>query len=237
MDINCDLGEGIGRDAEIMPFLDSCSIACGGHAGDRETMLATIRLAKEQEVKVGAHPSFEDRNNFGRTEMYVPPEQLRSQLIHQIAELNVLAKLEDVRLNHIKLHGALYNMAAKSSDLADLVIGVVNFFREEIELYVPFGSKLERKARESRIPYATEAFADRNYDDQFRLVSRQLPDAVISDPSVVCERVERMIDKGEVVSVTGKVKKVEIDTVCIHGDNPRAVEIASELHDLKKRYS
>lgn len=237
MDINCDLGEGIGRDAEIMPYLDSCSIACGGHAGDRETMIAAIRLAKEHEVKIGAHPSYEDRNNFGRTELYVPHEQLRSQLIHQIAELSVLAKLEDVRLNHIKLHGALYNMAARSSDLASLIIDVVNFFREEIALYVPFNSQLARKARESRTPHLTEAFADRNYDDQFQLLSRNLPDAVINDPAEVCKRVERMIGDGEVVSLSGKVKKVDIDTICIHGDNPMAVEIARELCDLKTRYS
>jgi UPF0271 protein len=236
MDINCDLGEGIGRDAEIMPYLDSCSIACGGHAGDRETMLTALRLAKEQEVKVGAHPSFEDRSNFGRKELYVPREQLRSQLIHQIAELSVLAKLEDVRLNHVKLHGALYNMASRESDLASLVIEVVDFFHEDIELYVPFGSVLERKAREARIPFATEAFADRNYDDQFQLLSRNLADAVITDPEAVCSRVERMIAEGEVVSVSGKVRKVEIDTICIHGDNPKAVEIARGLSDLKTRF-
>lgn len=220
-----------------MPYLDSCNIACGGHVGDRETMLAAIRLAKEQNVKIGAHPSYEDRKNFGRKELYVPREELRSQLIHQIAELSVLARLEDARLDHIKLHGALYNMAAKSADLARLVIGVVNFFREEIALYVPFGSLLERKAREAGLPHAKEAFADRNYDDQFNLLSRDLPEAVITDPVQACERVERMMRDGEVVSVSGKVRKVEIDTICIHGDNPNAVEIARELCDLKTRYA
>ena len=220
-----------------MPYLDSCNIACGGHVGDRETMLAAIRLAKEQNVKIGAHPSYEDRKNFGRKELYVPREELRSQLIHQIAELSVLARLEDARLDHIKLHGALYNMAAKSADLARLVIGVVNFFREEIALYVPFGSLLERKAREAGLPHAKEAFADRNYDDQFNLLSRDLPEAVITDPVQACERVERMMRDREVVSVSGKVRKVEIDTICIHGDNPNAVEIARELCDLKTRYA
>lgn len=232
MDINCDLGEGIGNDADIMQYIGSCSIACGGHAGDRETMLATIRLAKEHEVKIGAHPSYEDRNNFGRTEMYVPPEQLRSQLIHQIAELSVLAKLEDIELHHVKPHGALYNMAARSADLANLIIDVVSFFKEDITLYVPFGSQLERKAREAGIPYAIEAFSDRNYNDQFQLLSRDHADAVIQDPALVCDRVSRMIRNSEVVSVTGKVKKVEVDTVCIHGDNPMAVEIARELYHL-----
>lgn len=237
MDINCDLGEGMGRDGDIMPYLDSCSIACGGHAGDRETMLATLRLAREHEVRVGAHPSFEDRTNFGRTEMYVPHEQLRSQLIHQIAELSVLAKLEDVELKHVKAHGALYNMSARSADLASLLIEVVDFFNEDLILYVPFDSLLERKSREAGIPYMVEAFADRNYDDDFRLVPRSRPDAVITDPELVLERVERLLSEQEIVSANGKVRKVEVDTLCIHGDNPRAVEIAELLKRLNMRYS
>jgi UPF0271 protein len=233
MDINCDLGEGIGRDADIMPYLDSCSIACGGHAGDRKTMISTIRLAKEHGVKIGAHPSFEDRKNFGRSELYVPRERLRSQLIHQIAEISVLSKLEDVELNHVKPHGALYNMAARSADLAGLVVEVVTFFKEDIILYVPFGSQLERKAREAGIPFAVEAFADRNYNDQFQLLSREQPEALIVDPQHVKDRIARMMQDGEVRSVSGKVKKVSVDTICIHGDNPMAVEIARELYNLK----
>ena len=234
MDINCDLGEGIGRDADLMPFLSSCNIACGGHAGDRETMLATMRLAKEHEVKIGAHPSFEDRPNFGRKEMYVPPERLRSQLIHQIAEISALARLEDVEIHHVKPHGALYNMAARSSDLAALICGVMEFFKEDLVLYVPFDSQLERKAKEAGVSYALEAFADRSYDDNFELLPRREPKAVITDPIQVRERVERMIKEGEVVSVSGKVRQVNIDTICIHGDNPAAVEIAQELFQLNK---
>ena len=234
MDINCDLGEGIGTDADLMPYLSSCNIACGGHAGDRETMLSTMRLAKEHDVKIGAHPSFEDRPNFGRKEMYVPPERLRSQLIHQIAELGALARLEDMEIHHVKPHGALYNMAARSSDLARLIVNVLGFFNEDLVLYVPFGSHMERKAKEAGIPYAVEAFADRNYDDSFGLVPRIEPEAVIKDPVKIRERVERMIRKGEVVSVSGKVRHVEIDTICIHGDNPSAVEIARELALLNK---
>lgn len=234
MDINCDLGEGIGRDAELMPYLDSCNIACGGHAGDRETMISTMRLAKEHGVKVGAHPSFEDRPNFGRKEIYVPPERLRSQLIHQIAEIGALARLEDVTIEHVKPHGALYNMAAKSSDLAKLVIDVLRFFNEDLILYAPFGSRLEKKAKEAGVPCALEAFADRNYNDDFDLLPRKDPDAVIVDPRHIRDRVERMITKGEVVSISGKVKHVDIDTICIHGDNPAALEIARELHELNE---
>lgn len=234
MDINCDLGEGIGHDADLMPYLSSCNIACGGHAGDRETMLSTMRLAKEHDVKIGAHPSFEDRPNFGRKEMYVPRERLRSQMIHQIAELAALARLEDVEIHHVKPHGALYNMAARSSDLARLIVNVLGFFKEDLVLYVPFGSQMERKAKEAGVPHALEAFADRNYDDSFALVSRSDPKAVITDPKEIRERVERMIRKGEVVSATGKVRQVDINTICIHGDNPAAVDIARELSRLNK---
>ena len=234
MDINCDLGEGIGRDADLMPYLGSCNIACGGHAGDRESMITTMRLAKEHDVRIGAHPSFEDRPNFGRKEMYVPPERLRSQLIHQIAELAALARLEDVEIHHVKPHGALYNMAARSSDLAKLIVNVLQFFNEDLVLYVPFGSQMERKAKEAGIPYAVEAFADRSYSDSFGLVPRSEPEAVLTDPQEIRERVMRMIRKGEVVSISGKVRHVDVDTICIHGDNPAAVEIARELAQLNE---
>jgi UPF0271 protein len=197
-------------------------------------MISTMRLAKEHDVKIGAHPSFEDRPNFGRKEIYVPQERLRSQLIHQIAELAALARLEDVEIHHVKPHGALYNMAARSSDLAKLIVNVLGFFKEDLVLYVPFGSQLERKSKEAGIPYAVEAFADRNYNDAFGLVPRSEPGAVISDPEEIRKRVERMINKGEVVSVSGKVRHVDIDTICIHGDNPSAVDIARELADLIK---
>jgi UPF0271 protein len=197
-------------------------------------MISTMRLAKEHDVKIGAHPSFEDRPNFGRKEIYVPQERLRSQLIHQIAELAALARLEDVEIHHVKPHGALYNMAARSSDLAKLIVNVLGFFKEDLVLYVPFGSQLERKSKEAGIPYAVEAFADRNYNDAFGLVPRSEPGAVITDPEEIRKRVERMINKGEVVSVSGKVRHVDIDTICIHGDNPSAVDIARELADLIK---
>jgi UPF0271 protein len=234
MDINCDLGEGIGRDADLMPYLGSCNIACGGHVGDRETMLSAMRLAKENNVKIGAHPSFEDRPNFGRKEIYVPMERLRSQLIHQIAELAALARLEDVEIHHVKPHGALYNMAAGSSDLASMIVNVLGFFKQDLVLYVPFDSHLERKAKEAGIPYAVEAFPDRNYTDDFSLVPRSEPDAVLEDPKKIRDRVERMIKSGEIESVSGKVRHVNIDTICIHGDNPFAVDIAKELSHLNK---
>ena len=235
MDINCDLGEGIGRDADLMPYLGSCNIACGGHAGDRESMITTMRLAKEHDVRIGAHPSFEDRPNFGRKEIYVPQERLRSQLIHQIAELAALARLEDLEIHHVKPHGALYNMAARSSDLAKLIVNVLKFFNENLVLYVPFGSQMERKAKEAGIPYAVEAFADRSYSDSFGLVPRSEPEAVLTDPQEIRERVMRMISKGEVVSMSGKVRHVDVDTICIHGDNPAAVEIARELAQLNEK--
>jgi len=235
MDINCDLGEGMPNDLEIMAYLGSCNIACGGHAGDRESMLATVQMAKRHNVKIGAHPSFEDRENFGRAEKRLSREKLRSQLIHQVAALNEIVKAEDSRLHHVKPHGALYNMAARSRELAEVVVDVVQFFHEDLVLYVPFDSVVERKAREAGLDTWVEVFADRNYDDAFRLLPRTDPSAVIEDPLEIRDRVERMFMEGVVVSVNGVLKQVRPDTVCFHGDHPRAPEIARKLYELTMR--
>ena len=222
------------NDLEIMPYLGSCNIACGGHAGDRESMREAVRMAKRHNVKIGAHPSFEDRENFGRSEMHVSGEKLRSQLIHQVAALNEIVKAEDAHLHHIKPHGALYNMAARSPQIAEVVVDVVRFFHENLGLFVPFDSVVERKAREAGLETWIEVFADRHYDDAFRLLARTEPEAVLEDPLEIRDRVERMMKDGIVISVNGVMKQVRPDTVCFHGDHPRAPEIARALHDLNR---
>ena len=233
MDINCDLGEGMGIDAELMPYLTSCNIACGGHAGDRKSMLSSIHLATKYNVKIGAHPSFEDRSNFGRMEMDIESDALKSQLIHQIAELSLLAKLEGAELTHVKPHGALYNLAARDKKYAKVIIEVLKFFKEDFLLFVPFGSLIEEMAQQVGLPYSVEAFADRNYDDDFRLLPRGMEKAVLTDPEEISQRVRKMLVQGEVSSVEGLRKSVSIDTICLHGDNPRALDIAKALHHLK----
>jgi UPF0271 protein len=234
MDINCDLGEGMENDHKIMPYLDSCNIACGGHAGDKETMIKTLRLAKKYGVKAGAHPSFEDIKNFGRKEVSVPMDMLKTQLINQIGLLNELAKAENIRLHHVKAHGALYNMAWKSNEISSVIIEVVQFFKQELYLYVPFDSALEKKAKEAGIPFMIEIFADRNYDDHFELVSRLNPKAVITEAIEVRKRMEKIIRGGALISLHGKKRSINFDTLCVHGDHPHAVEIVKELRDLKR---
>lgn len=233
MDINCDLGEGIGNDQEIMAYLDSCNIACGGHAGDAESMRDTLMMAKEHGVKIGAHPSFVDRDHFGRKELEVPKQLLKLQLLEQISELDEIAASIGMRLHHVKPHGALYNLAAKSEDMAESIIEVMQELNNDIFLYVPFNSVIEKLARQRGISICVEVFADRNYNDDFSLVSRTAPDAIIDDPEEIKCRVEEMIRKQCVTSVNKLTKKVDIDTICIHGDHVNAVQIAKLLYDFK----
>lgn len=229
MDINCDLGEGIGNDDQIMPFISSCNIACGVHAGNLNMMRSTVLLAKKYNVKVGAHPSFNDRENFGRKEMFIPKNILRSQIINQIISLKEITDNEGIELNHLKPHGALYNMASKYNEIAMAVIESVQHFDKELLLYVPYGSLIARKAREANVPVLYEAFADRTYDNNLNLVPRTEKGAIIDDLDIVFERVQQMIEKGTVISNTGKEIKIKVDTICVHGDNPNATEIVKKL--------
>ena len=235
MDVNCDLGEGIGNDDAIMAYLGSCNIACGGHAGDPESMRMTVMMAKKYGVKIGAHPSFLDPDHFGRREMEVPKPLLKRQLLEQIAHLNQIATSFDMRLHHVKPHGALYNLAAKSEDMAELVIEVMQELGNNIFLYVPFNSVIEHLAKQRGISICVEAFADRNYNDDFSLVSRTEAHAIIEDPKEIKLRVDDMIRKQSITSVNGVTKKVVIDTICIHGDHPNAVQIAKLLYDFKNQ--
>lgn len=235
MDLNCDLGEGMPNDEKLMAFVDSCNIACGGHAGDQQSMIKTLRLAKQYGVKAGAHPSFEDKQNFGRIEMNLALETLRSVLIRQIGQLNVLAKSEGMRLHHVKAHGALYNLAARSKEVAEVLIEAVGFFQQELCIFVPYGSELEKLAKKKGAPHWVEVFADRNYDQNMRLVGRTEPNAIIEDPLQIKHRVSRMINKKTVMTVDGVELKIDFDTVCVHGDHPRSLEILKELRTIKMK--
>ena len=235
MDINCDLGEGMGNDDKIMPYIDSCNIACGGHAGDKNTMIKTLHLAKKYGVKAGAHPSYEDKINFGRKELSVSKGLLKAQLINQIDVLNQLAKDENMKLHHVKAHGALYNMAAKSGEIAQIIVEAVQFVEQNLYIYAPFDSELEKKAKIMGVPYMIEVFADRNYDDDFNLLSRVEPMAVIETTEEVKSRVEKMIREGTLISLHGIKRSINFDTLCVHGDHPHALEIVRELSYLKRR--
>lgn len=229
IDINCDLGEGAGNDALLMPYLSSCNIACGGHAGNDDTMKETIRLALQHNVKIGAHPSFPNRENFGRTEMNLPNNELSTLIIAQIIRLKILTEEAGGKLNHVKPHGALYNMAAVNDSTAEAVIDAMAAFDKGLILYVPYGSVIAKKAIERNIPILYEAFADRNYNNDLTLVSRQLSNAVMKDSGDVLAHVVSMVKEKKVKTVDGDLVKIEAGTICVHGDNPHAVEIVSHL--------
>lgn len=233
MDINCDLGEGIGNDQDIMPYLGSCNIACGGHAGDTESMRKTVLLARDHGVKIGAHPSFLDRVNFGRKVMNIPSELLKNQLKNQIFDLKDITSSLGMSLHHVKPHGSLYNLAAKSVETAELIIDIMEDLGDQISLYVPFNSVIEHLAERRGISRCIEVFADRNYNDDFSLVERNQPNAIIDDPEEIKLRVDEMIRKGSVSSINGLKKETNIQTICIHGDHPQAVQIAKLLYNFK----
>lgn len=237
MDINCDLGEGIGNDEQIMPYIGSCNIACGVHAGNRNLMKKTVQLAIKNDVKIGAHPSFNDRENFGRKEMFIPKNILKSQIINQIASLNEIVKDQGMKLQHVKPHGALYNMAAKNTEVAMAVIESIQFFNEDFILYVPYGSLIAYKAEKFNIPFYNEVFADRNYNDDLTLVSRNHADAVIEDANIIRDRITQLIKDKTIISITGKIKTMIADTVCVHGDNPNVEQIVKDLKKIVTSYN
>ncbi len=235
MDINCDLGEDLKNDVQIMPFISSCNIACGAHAGNATLMKTTVLLAKKYHVKIGAHPSFLDRENFGRKEMNVPKEILTEQIINQISILKRIAEKEGVVLHHVKPHGALYNMAAKDMGIARSVIEAVQSFDSGLLLYVPFGSLIANELSNMNLPFYYESFADRMYLDDFTLQSRKEIGAVIENPQRIIKRVEQLINLGTIKTVQENIINIKSDTICVHGDHPHAVEIVKGISKLIRK--
>lgn len=224
IDINCDLGEGIGNEAELMPYLSSCNVACGGHAGDESTMRQVALLAKSHNVKIGAHPSFPDREHFGRMVLTMPSETLKASLIEQIRSFQKILNEEQLQLNHIKPHGALYNLAAKDVETAQIVVAVLKEIDPDLVLYVPYNSIIADVAIEKGVKIAYEAFIDRNYNDDLSLVSRQKPNAMISDPELMCAHLMRMINDEHVKTITGSLVAIKANTFCVHGDGEDVVQ-------------
>ncbi|MBT8270788.1 MAG: 5-oxoprolinase subunit PxpA [Bacteroidia bacterium] len=231
IDINADVGEGIGNESVIMPYLSSCNIACGGHAGDAETMQQVVKLAREHKVKIGAHPSFPDPEGFGRQPMSMPCAALYSSIKSQIKALMSVLREEHTQLHHIKPHGALYNMAAKDERTAIVILEAVKSIPLPLVLYVPYGSVISNLAKEENIRTTFEVFADRNYNDDLSLVSRSEADAIITDPDQMCAHVIRMISRGVVRTISGKEVPIQAETVCVHGDNPEAIQLIKNLRE------
>lgn len=220
IDLNCDLGEGIGNDAQIMPFISSANIACGYHAGDEDTMKATIELAMKYGVSIGAHPSYLDRANFGRTEFQLSPPEVYDLVTEQVGKLASIATALGTSLHHVKPHGALYNKAAGTPGLAAIIALATKDVSDKLVMY---GSRaLVTEARKIGLKAANEAFADRRYNADGSLVSRKLPGAVIEDEEMAAEQVMMMIQTGKVKAINDEMIDITVETVCVHGDGTNA---------------
>ncbi|MDR0182480.1 LamB/YcsF family protein [Lysobacter arvi] len=226
IDFNCDLGEGCGNDAAILPHVTSASIACGGHAGDDATMRATLRLCREHGVAAGAHPSFEDREHFGRRVLDVAPHDVARMVREQIQRLRAIARDEGVPLAHVKPHGALYNVAAEDPAIADAIAATLAELDPTLALYALSGSELARAGVERGLRVAHEVFAERGYDARGRLRPRGTPGAVIESLDDAIAQVRRLASRGEVAADDGRVVRLRADTLCLHGDRPDAAEFA-----------
>lgn len=222
IDLNCDLGESSGNDAAIMPYISSANVACGFHAGNPSVMQATVRLAKQYGVAVGAHPGWPDLEGFGRREMSFSAQEVEALVLYQMGALAAIARAEGVELRHVKPHGALYNQAAVNAALAEAVAGAVKRFRRDLVLVGLAGSSLVECARGIGLSVASEAFPDRVYNPDGTLMSRSLPGAVLHDPAAVAENAVRLATEG--IRFGGNV--VFPDTLCLHGDNETAAENA-----------
>ena len=230
IDINCDLGEGMPCDADIMPYISSCSIACGGHAGDDDSMRKTLALAKQYQVKVGAHPSYPDKENFGRKSLNLSKDTLKESLIAQINSLKSLLDEFGLSLHHIKPHGALYNDAARDAELAEHIIEIIKSLFPNAKLYAPFGSELAKAATNHDIEVLYEVFADRNYNDNLSLVSRTEANALIHDVNESYLHIKRMLLDCQVKTIQNNLKPIQADTICVHSDTQEAVAIVAKLH-------
>lgn len=229
VDLNADLGEGAGHDDELLELVSSASITCGFHAGDAISILASIRAARERGVAVGAHPSFADRENFGRTELALPAVEVFAIVAYQLGAFHALATAAGARANHVKPHGALYNMAARDEKLAEAIVHAVLATDSSLFLFAPGKSALERAGHSAKLRVVREVFADRNYLADGSLVPRTRPDALLHDPEEAAVRVLRMLSEGVVRSVDGKDVEVRAETICVHGDTPGAVSFVRAL--------
>ncbi|MFR6065291.1 MAG: 5-oxoprolinase subunit PxpA [Eubacterium sp.] len=230
IDLNCDLGEGAGADEIIIPQITSANIACGFHAGDSCLMTKTLNLCKGNEVSAGAHPGYPDKDNFGRTNMFVTPEQVYDFTLYQLGALSALASVQGIKLSHIKPHGAMYNMAAKDGELAYAVAEAVSDFDKDLILLALSGSEMIKAAKETGIKFASEVFADRAYEADGSLRARSLEGSMIEDEDEAINRVIRMVKERKVKAFTGEDIPIEAHSVCVHGDGPKAIKFVELLN-------
>ena len=234
VDLNCDLGEAFGNysfggDKDIIPLITSANIACGFHAGDENVMNQTVNLAKENHVSIGAHPGFPDLKGFGRRKMDISPTEVYNLIVYQLGALEGFCKVHQTRINHVKPHGALYNMGAKNKAIAKAIAKAVYDFDSTIVLVGLSNSLLISEAQAIGLKTASEVFADRRYEDNGQLVSRKEPDAVITDSDEALKQVLKMVTENKVISRNGKEIDLETDTICVHGDGKHALEFVEQI--------
>ena len=236
ININCDLGESsklhsTENDPLLLEIVNSANIACGYHAGDKPTMEKTIEISKKNNVSIGAHPSFNDPENFGRKRFNLPSNEIKKLIINQINILTDVANNKGMKVTHIKPHGALNNMACENYDLAKTISESIIETNKELIFLVPTGSEMEKAGKKIGIKVAVEIFADRNYEDDGNLVSRAKKNAMITDPEIAKEHVLKMVEGQALNCYSGKKIPCKIDSVCVHGDGKSAVNTAKKIKE------
>ena len=234
IDLNSDLGEGfgpfrVGADEALFPLISSANVACGFHGGDPAMMELTVRCAREHGVAVGAHPGFPDRAGFGRRAMAVTPDEIRTDVLYQLGALAAFCQVADVELRHVKAHGALYNVAVHTIEVATAIAQAVRSFDPTLLFFAIPGSCLHEAADEAGLTVIREAFADRAYLADGSLVPRSRPGAVIHDVDLVADRMVRLVTERSIMSIDGEHLAIEADTICIHSDTANAVELAESI--------
>ena len=236
ININCDLGEtskfcSTENDPLLLGIVNSANVACGYHAGDEPTMKKTVEISKKNGVSIGAHPSFNDPENFGRKRLNLQPEEITKLIIDQINILTEIAEKNSMKVTHVKPHGALNNMACENFELASVIAKSIMQANKDLIFLVPTGSEMEKAGKKLRMKVAAEIFADRNYEDNGNLVSRSKPNALITDPEVAKNHVIKMVKNQSLNCLSGKQIPCDIDSVCVHGDGKSAVGTAKEIRD------
>ncbi len=230
IDINCDLGEGAETEEHIMPYISSANIACGYHAGDIDTIQKTIRLAIKHDVKIGAHPGYNDKPNFGRIPHSLSFKEIKTLVKDQVSLLKYETEKHGTTLHHVKAHGALYNQAAKDENIALAICEAIADIDQQLIVIGLPNSKVEMVAKKLNLLFRAEAFADRAYTNEGHLAPRDLPNAVIHDAKICQTRVFEMIEMGKTKSISNKTVLIKPETICIHGDNSKAIDIAKSIY-------
>jgi UPF0271 protein len=230
IDINCDMGEGMPNDVDIIPYISSANIACGYHAGNETTMRNTIDLCLKQGVAIGAHPGFNDKENFGRKPVQLSADEMYQLVWKQLEIIQAICKETHAKLHHVKLHGALYNMAAKDKSISKIAAQAVKDFDPELIFYGLSGSVMITEANALGLKTANEVFADRTYQRDGTLTPRTMANAMIEDTTTALAQVMQMVAAGSVRSVDGNNLPIKADTICVHGDEPRAPELVKLIN-------